>query len=263
VLLTGKKPNVSYFGVFGSNCFILNKKTKNSKFASKVDEGFLLGYASNAHGYCVFNNSSGCVEIACDVTFDEYNGSQKEQVDLNDADDELAPQQAIENLTTGEIRPREKNDQETSKDGPNTTAAENSGVSSQICKDSAGSEDFGHISENSRDADEDVFDQDKADEDDEPVQHQAQAPHPRVHQSMQCNHLVDNILGSIQRGVTTCSRLANFYEHYSFVYSLEPLKVEEALGDADWAMQEELKYFTRNEVWSLVERPKQNMIGTK
>jgi hypothetical protein len=29
------------------------------------------------------------------------------------------------------------------------------------------------------------------------------------------------------------------------------------------AMQEELNNFTRNEVWTLVERPKQNVIGTK
>jgi hypothetical protein len=41
-LLLGKKPNVSYFRVFGSKCFILNKKPKNSKFAPKVDEGFFL-----------------------------------------------------------------------------------------------------------------------------------------------------------------------------------------------------------------------------
>jgi hypothetical protein len=76
---------------------------------------------------------------------------------------------------------------------------------------------------------------------------------------------VDNILGSIRRGVTTRSRLANFCEFYSFVSSLEPLKVEEALSDPDWiiAMQEELNNFTRNEVWSLVARPKQNVIGTK
>ena len=41
--------------------------------------------------------------------------------------------------------------------------------------------------------------------------------------------------------------------------------MEEALDDPDWiiAMQEELNNFTRNEVWSLVERPKKNMIGTK
>ena len=76
---------------------------------------------------------------------------------------------------------------------------------------------------------------------------------------------MDNILGSISKGVTTRSRLATFCEHYSFVSSLEPLKVDEDLNDPDWvmAMQEELNNFTQNEVWSLVERPKQNIIGTK
>jgi transposase InsO family protein len=105
-LLLGKKPNVSYFRVFGSKCFILNKKPKNSKFASKVDEGFLLGYASNAHGYRVFNKTSGCVEVACDVTFDESNGSQEEQVD-NVVGMEESPSKAIKKLATGEIKPQE------------------------------------------------------------------------------------------------------------------------------------------------------------
>jgi transposase InsO family protein len=33
-LLTGKKPNVSYFRVFGSKCFILIKRGRKSKFVS-------------------------------------------------------------------------------------------------------------------------------------------------------------------------------------------------------------------------------------
>ena len=41
-LLTGKKPKVHYFRVFGSKCFILNKKSKSSKFAPKVDEGLVM-----------------------------------------------------------------------------------------------------------------------------------------------------------------------------------------------------------------------------
>jgi len=63
----------------------------------------------------------------------------------------------------------------------------------------------------------------------------------------------------------TRSRITNFCEFYSFVSSLEPLKVEDALSDPDWVMpmQEELNNFTWNEVWSLVERPNQNMIDTK
>jgi len=103
------------------------------------------------------------------------------------------------------------------------------------------------------------------DDDGEPIQPQRQVSHPRVHQSVQRDHPVDNILGSIRRGVTTGSHLANFCEHYSFVSSLVPLKIDEALEDSDWvmAMQEELNNFTRNEVWELVPRPKQNVIGTK
>jgi hypothetical protein len=39
--------------------------------------------------------------------------------------------------------------------------------------------------------------------------------------------------------------------------------VEDALRDPDWvvAMQEELKNFTRNEVWHLITRPNQNVVG--
>jgi hypothetical protein len=46
---------------------------------------------------------------------------------------------------------------------------------------------------------------------------------------------------------------------------MEPIKVEKTLEDEDWvmSMQEELNNFERNQVWTLVERPKMNVIGTK
>jgi hypothetical protein len=49
------------------------------------------------------------------------------------------------------------------------------------------------------------------------------------------------------------------------VSSIEPYRVEDALRDLDWvvAMQEELNNFIRNEVWHLVPRPDQNVVGTK
>jgi len=80
------------------------------------------------------------------------------------------------------------------------------------------------------------------------------------------DHPLDHIIGDISRGVQTRSRLASFCEHFSFVSSIEPKKVEEALRDVDWvnAMHVELNNFTRNQVWELVERPKDhNVIGTK
>jgi hypothetical protein len=87
----------------------------------------------------------------------------------------------------------------------------------------------------------------------------------QVRATIQRHHPVDQILGDISKGVTTRSHLANFCEHYSFVSSIEPFRVEEALQDPDWvlAMQEELNNFKRNKVWTLVPRPKQNVVGTK
>jgi hypothetical protein len=76
---------------------------------------------------------------------------------------------------------------------------------------------------------------------------------------------VNSILGDIHKGVTTRTCVAHFCEHYSFVSSIEPYRVEDALRDSDWvlAMQEELNNFTRNEVWYLVPRHNQNIVGTK
>jgi hypothetical protein len=63
-----------------------------------------------------------------------------------------------------------------------------------------------------------------------------QAPPPQVCATIQRDHLVDLILWDIDKGVITQCRVVNFCEHYSFVSSIEPLRVEEALKDRDWVM---------------------------
>jgi hypothetical protein len=113
-LLTSNKPNVSYFRVFGSKCYVLLKRSKSSKFALKVYEGFMFGYDSNSHVYHVFNKDSGCVETTCDVVFDETNGSQVEQYDLDDVDDKEAPCDALRNMTISDVRPQEANEDQSS-----------------------------------------------------------------------------------------------------------------------------------------------------
>jgi hypothetical protein len=90
-LLTSNKSNVSHFRVFGSKCYVLQMRSKSSKIAPKVYEGFLLGYDSNSRAYHVFNKDFGCVETTCDAVFDETNGSQVEQYDLDIVDNEEAP----------------------------------------------------------------------------------------------------------------------------------------------------------------------------
>jgi hypothetical protein len=76
----------------------------------------------------------------------------------------------------------------------------------------------------------DEDDQDK--EDDQEIQDQ-RPPHPRVHQAIQRDHPVNSILGDIHKGVTTRSRVAHFCEYYSFVSSIEPYGIEDALRNPD------------------------------
>jgi transposase InsO family protein len=114
-LLTDKKPNVSYFRVFGSKCFILIKRGRKSKFAPKVVEGFLLGYDSNTRAYRV-NKSTGLVEVSCEIVFDETNSSQVEQVDLDELDDEEAPCVALRNMSIGDVCPKESEERTQAQD---------------------------------------------------------------------------------------------------------------------------------------------------
>jgi hypothetical protein len=74
----------------------------------------MFGYDSNSHAYHVFNKDSGCVETTCDVVFDETNGSQVEQYDLDDVDDEEAPCDALRNMTISDVRPQEANEDQSS-----------------------------------------------------------------------------------------------------------------------------------------------------
>jgi hypothetical protein len=111
-LLIGNKPNVSYFHVFGSKCYILVKKGIYSKFAPKAVEGFLLGYDSNTKAYRVFNKSSGLVEVSSDVVFDDTNGSLREQVDLDDVDEDEVPTAAMRTMAIGDVRPHELQEQD-------------------------------------------------------------------------------------------------------------------------------------------------------
>jgi hypothetical protein len=120
-LLTGKKPIVSYFRFFGSKCFILIKRGRNSKFGPKAVEGFLLGCDSNTRAYRIFNKSTGLVEVSCDIVFDETNGSKVEQVDLDELDDEGAPCVALRNMSLGDVCPKEFEEPPQAQDQPSSS----------------------------------------------------------------------------------------------------------------------------------------------
>ncbi|KAK1692594.1 hypothetical protein QYE76_009291 [Lolium multiflorum] len=121
-ILTGKKPNVSYFKFFGCKCYVLVKDTRLSKFDSRAQEGIFVGYPTDSHAYRVFNKSNGRVVESCDVTFDEDDRSLEERCASCEKGDAIPPD-AIGRMGVGIPRPQELPSMSTGE-GPSSTQAD-------------------------------------------------------------------------------------------------------------------------------------------
>jgi hypothetical protein len=130
------------------------------------------------------------------VTFDESNGSQGEQVD-GVVGMEESPSKAIMKLATGEIKPQERGDQDDDmlmlRGSSTSTSAAQPGNSGHTSGDSRSP------IRNIRTVDRTIRatevepstphqDQSQAEQEVEPIQHEAQVPHPRIHQNIQKDH---------------------------------------------------------------------------
>jgi hypothetical protein len=62
--------------------------------------------------YRVFNKSSGLVEVSSDVVFDETNGSPREQIDIDDVDEDEVLTAAMRTMAIGDVRPQEQQEQD-------------------------------------------------------------------------------------------------------------------------------------------------------
>jgi hypothetical protein len=154
------------------------KKGRHSKFAPKVVERFLLGYDSNTKVYRVFNKSSGLVEVSSDVAFDETNGSPREEVDLDDVDEEDVPMAAMRTMAIGDVRPQEQQEQ----DQPSSSTV----VHPPTQDDEQVSQEEGH-------------DQGGAQEDQVMEEEALQVPPTQVQATIQQHHPVNQNLGDISK----------------------------------------------------------------
>ena len=70
-----RKPNVKYFIIFGSTCFILKNRENVRKFDYWSDEGIFLGYSSTSKAYWVYNKRTIKVMETVHVVIDESSDS--------------------------------------------------------------------------------------------------------------------------------------------------------------------------------------------
>src|SRR4051812_24149438 len=103
----GRSPTSSIFGSSGVSVSFLQRVLVCLSLSLRQMRAYFFGYASNSHAYRVYNKSSGLVEESSKVEFDEHNGSQVGQSDLNDVGDEIPPE-AIRRMGVGHFLPVEE-----------------------------------------------------------------------------------------------------------------------------------------------------------
>ncbi|KAK0607836.1 hypothetical protein LWI29_021318 [Acer saccharum] len=224
-LWKGKKPNVSYFHTFGSKCYILNDRNHLGKFDTKSDVGLFIGYAINSRAYRVFNLTTKTIMESINVKIDD-----------------LSMLNLCDNNGVNEPKENMLNDTKTHIDVASSVSSQDHENDSHVEVESQGLENA--LNDNQQN--------------DQVVEHS----HPRLRNL----NYQEDIIGDLNEGVRTRNQIANQIFYACYTSQIEPKNINEAIVDEYWvgAMQDELNQFERNEVWSLVPRPKDiNVIGTK
>jgi hypothetical protein len=160
-----------------------------SKFEKKCDESFLLDYSTTSKAYRVWNLASGALEEVHDVEFDETNGFQEEEENLNDVRGTQLTN-TIKKMDVGDIRPREIIEVEDDKD----QVLSNSNVQA------SGSHDQNQASSLSQMQDQQVASTSSLPSDQLNASNQIQVLQPT---NVTRDHSLDTIIGDISRGVQT------------------------------------------------------------
>ncbi|GJU66356.1 retrovirus-related pol polyprotein from transposon TNT 1-94 [Tanacetum coccineum] len=78
-LMQDKKPDLSFFHVFGSLCYPTNDHDDLGKFDAKADIGIFVGYAPAKKAFRIYNRRTRIITETIHVTFDELTAMASEQ----------------------------------------------------------------------------------------------------------------------------------------------------------------------------------------
>src|SRR4051812_37881665 len=224
----GRSPTSSIFGSSGVSVSFLQRVLVCLSLSLRQMRAYFFGYASNSHSYRVYNKFSGLVEESSNMEFDEHNGSQVGQSDLNDVGDEIPPE-AIRRMGVGHflpveeplvveregqcsthVEPSPRQDLQEQDEGPLSTEQDQG--QDQIIDDGvAPNDDQDHVLvQGQAQDDEQVLDGAPSSEDDFLESSREAMEEERVRRALKIasrlkyqDLLVDQVLGSIKKGVTT------------------------------------------------------------
>ncbi|GJV54055.1 integrase, catalytic region, zinc finger, CCHC-type containing protein [Tanacetum coccineum] len=77
-MIRGRKPNIPYFHVFGSLCYLTNDRDNLGKMKPMADIGIFIGYSESSRGFHIYNRQTKKIMETIDVKFDELTSMASE-----------------------------------------------------------------------------------------------------------------------------------------------------------------------------------------
>ncbi|GKB24249.1 retrovirus-related pol polyprotein from transposon TNT 1-94 [Tanacetum coccineum] len=90
-LMHDKKPDLSYFHVFGSLCYLTNDSKYLGKLKAKADIGIFVGYTPAKKAFRIYNKRTRLIMETIHVTFDELIAMAFEQFSSGPASNSMTP----------------------------------------------------------------------------------------------------------------------------------------------------------------------------
>ncbi|TYK21443.1 gag-pol polyprotein [Cucumis melo var. makuwa] len=237
-LCKGRKPNVKYFHIFGSTCYILADREYHRKWDAKSGQGIFLGYSQNSRAYRVFNIKSGTVMETINVVVNDFE-SNVNQFNIEDDETHVTPE-----VTSTPLDEMPKGESQLH------SAKTDSSITDEVINNETMLVPSAHVKKN------------------HPSSSIISDPSAGI--TTRRKEML-NIAGPIslpfqgKRKFWIKEEVQN-YKDLCYVSAIEPTSVENSLKDEYWikVMQEEFLQFKRNNVWTLVPKPDgANIIGTK
>ncbi|GJX35210.1 retrovirus-related pol polyprotein from transposon TNT 1-94 [Tanacetum coccineum] len=256
-LMQDKKPDLSFFHVFGSLCYPTNDHEDLGKFDAKADIGIFVGYAPAKKAFRIYNRRTRIITETIHVTFDELTAMASEQFSSGPGLHYMTPATSSTGLVQEAAAPRAEVLADSlvstsiDQDAPSTSIPSSqehvqSPIISQGFEESPKTPTF-HDDPLNESPNEDSTPQGSSSN-----VRQIHTPFEHLGRWTK-DHPIANVIGDPSRSVSTRKQLetdAMWCYFDAFLTSVEPKNFKQAMTEPSWidAMQEEIHEFERLEV---------------
>ncbi|GJT88649.1 retrovirus-related pol polyprotein from transposon TNT 1-94 [Tanacetum coccineum] len=269
-LMQDKKPDLSFFHVFGTLCYPNNDNDDLGKLDAKANIGIFVGYAPVKKAFRIYNKRTRKIIETIHVTFDEITTMALEQFSSGPGLHSMTPGTSSSGLVPNTISQQPFQ----GAAAPRTVVLANSTVSTSIDQDAPSTsipstQEQEHSPITSQGFKESpktpTFRDDPLHESlhEEPTSQGSSSNVRQIHTPFEHlgrwtkDHPIANVIGNPSRSVSTRKQLqtdAMWCYFDAFLTSVEPKNFKQAMTELSWidAMQEEIHKFERLQVWELV-----------